>query len=123
VKPDVVEYGGDRVHEIPLSRNMPTRPDTAPELLASTLHLIQGDVSGTDGAGFDLLQGVEQSVLADLLARPSRLDEPVGEAGAARAAGFGLRLRMNLRRGMRLTWGVEQPQTPEVLALHSAFKN
>jgi len=38
VKPEVVEYGGDRVHEIPMSRNMPTRSDTAPVLLASTLH-------------------------------------------------------------------------------------
>ncbi len=38
VKPDVVEYGGDRVREDPLSRIMPSHPDTAPELIASTLH-------------------------------------------------------------------------------------
>lgn len=38
VKPEVVEFGGDRVHENPLSRIMPTRPETAPELVASTLH-------------------------------------------------------------------------------------
>lgn len=37
VKPEVVEFGGDRVHENPLSRIMPTRPETAPELVASTM--------------------------------------------------------------------------------------
>ena len=36
MKPDVVEYGGDRVREDPLSRIMPSHPDTAPELIAST---------------------------------------------------------------------------------------
>jgi hypothetical protein len=38
VKPEVVEYGGDRIREEPLSRVMPTHSDTAPELIASTLH-------------------------------------------------------------------------------------
>lgn len=38
VKPEVVEFGGDRIHETPLTRIMPTRSDTAPELVASTMH-------------------------------------------------------------------------------------
>lgn len=38
VKPEVVEFGGDRILETPLSRAMPTRPETAPELVASTLY-------------------------------------------------------------------------------------
>lgn len=37
VKPEVVEYGGDRLHEVPFSQNMPTSAATAPELIASTL--------------------------------------------------------------------------------------
>lgn len=38
VKPEVVEYGGDRLFETPLTRNMPTNAATSPELIASTLH-------------------------------------------------------------------------------------
>lgn len=38
VKPEVVELGGDRIHEIPFSRVMPTRSETSPELVASTMH-------------------------------------------------------------------------------------
>lgn len=38
VKPEVVEFGGDRIHETPLTRIMPTRSETAPELVASTMH-------------------------------------------------------------------------------------
>jgi hypothetical protein len=38
VKPEVVEFGGDRTHEIPLSRIMPTRPETSSELVASTMY-------------------------------------------------------------------------------------
>ncbi|MBN8457932.1 MAG: S8 family peptidase [Verrucomicrobia bacterium] len=38
IKPEVVEFGGDRLHEIPLSVNMPTSAETAPELVASTLY-------------------------------------------------------------------------------------
>ncbi|GAA5484698.1 S8 family peptidase [Haloferula sargassicola] len=38
VKPEVVEFGGDRIHEIPLTRIMPTRTETSPELVASTMH-------------------------------------------------------------------------------------
>jgi len=53
IKPEVVEYGGDRLRESPLTRNMPTNADTAPELLASTLHgapAISRDEVGTSFA-------------------------------------------------------------------------
>ena len=53
VKPEVVEYGGDRLHETPLSRSMPTSIATAPELIASTLHgepAISSDDVGTSFA-------------------------------------------------------------------------
>ena len=53
VKPEVVEYGGDRLHEIPFSRIMPTSTETAPELVASTLHgapAISSDDVGTSFA-------------------------------------------------------------------------
>lgn len=38
VKPEVVEYGGDRLHNVPLTKSMPTSSATAPELIASTLY-------------------------------------------------------------------------------------
>jgi hypothetical protein len=53
VKPEVVEYGGDRLHGDPLTRNMPTSAATAPELIASTLYgepAISSDDVGTSFA-------------------------------------------------------------------------
>jgi hypothetical protein len=50
VKPEVVEYGGDRLFENPLSRIMPTTSESAPELIANTLYgapAISADDVGT----------------------------------------------------------------------------
>lgn len=53
VKPDVVELGGDRLHEVPPTRVTRTNAACAPELLASTLHgepAISADDVGTSFA-------------------------------------------------------------------------
>jgi hypothetical protein len=53
VKPEVVEYGGDRLRSDPLSRNLPTSEATAPELVASTMFgepAISNDDVGTSFA-------------------------------------------------------------------------
>lgn len=53
VKPEVVEYGGDRLRETPLSRSMPTTHETATELIASSFHgapAISSDDVGTSFA-------------------------------------------------------------------------
>lgn len=38
VKPEVVEYGGDNLGEVPPTQSISTNSETAPELVASTLH-------------------------------------------------------------------------------------
>lgn len=53
VKPEVVEFGGDRLHQIPPTRTSRTNAEIAPELLASTLHgqpAISADDVGTSFA-------------------------------------------------------------------------
>lgn len=53
VKPEIVEYGGDQIHEDPLSRRILTNRATAPELVASTRHgepAISSDDVGTSFA-------------------------------------------------------------------------
>lgn len=53
VKPEVVEYGGDRLRSDPLTRNLPTSEATAPELVASTMFgepAISNDDVGTSFA-------------------------------------------------------------------------
>jgi len=82
-----------------------------------------GDVSGTDGAGVICCR--ELSRVCWLTFLPSRLDSTSRWVKWEPPVLLDLVCvrRMSLRRGLHLTWGIEQPQASKVLALHLASKN